>query len=132
MNYLLDTHTLIWAISKSHHLSKKVTGIIKDSQNEIVVSAVSFWEISIKARIGKLNLDGLTSEALLTLSEEMAFQPIGLTVEEAATYGRLEDAGHSDPFDRILIWQAISRNMTLLSKDEAFQKFIKQGLKLLW
>ncbi len=132
MNYLLDTHTLIWAISKSNKLSKKVTEIIKDSNNEMAVSAVSFWEISIKSRIGKLNLDGLTVEALLSLSEKMAFSRIGLTVEETATYGRLEDSGHNDPFDRMLIWQAISRNMTLLSKDKAFQAFSQHGLKLLW
>jgi PIN domain nuclease of toxin-antitoxin system len=93
---------------------------------------VSFWEISIKACIGKLNLDGLTPEALLVLSEKMEFQSIELTIEETATYGKLEYLSHNDPFDRMLIWQAISRNMILLSKDEAFQKFVKHGLKLLW
>ncbi|NLJ08724.1 MAG: type II toxin-antitoxin system VapC family toxin [Treponema sp.] len=132
MNYLLDTHTFLWTISNTVDLSSKAIEIIKDPKHEIFVSAVSFWEISIKTRLKKLNLDTIEPEQLLTLAERMDFQVISLTPEEAITYHKLKENTHNDPFDRMLIWQSISRNMTLISKDEAFSKFVPFGLKLIW
>jgi PIN domain nuclease of toxin-antitoxin system len=132
MNYLLDTHTFLWTISNTENLSDKAVDIIKNPKNEIFVSAISFWEISIKTRLQKLNLDTLEPEQLLTLAERMDFQVISLTPEEAITYHKLKEDSHIDPFDRMLIWQSISRNMTIISKDEAFLRFIPFGLKLIW
>jgi len=132
MNCLLDTHAFLWTISNSSKLSKKALETIKNPKNEIFVSAVSFWEISIKTRIKKINLDTIKPEDLLQLAEKMDFQVISLTPEEAVTYHKLNEESHNDPFDRMLIWQCISRNMTLLSKDREFYKFIPHGLKLLW
>ncbi len=132
MNYLLDTHTFLWTISNTENLSAKATEIIKNQKNEIFVSAVSFWEISIKTRLKKLDLDKIEPEQLLTLAEKMDFQVISLTPEEAITYHKLKEESHNDPFDRMLIWQSISRNMTIISKDEAFTRFIPFGLKLIW
>jgi len=57
---------------------------------------------------------------------------ISLTAEEAITYHKLKESSHNDPFDRMLIWQSISRNMNLISKDEEFHKFVAHGLKLIW
>lgn len=132
MNYLLNTHTFLWTISNTENLSSKTIEIIKDPKHEIFVSAVSFWEISIKTRLKKLNLDTIEPEQLLTLAERMDFQVISITPEEAITYHKLKENTHNDPFDRMLIWQSISRNMTLISKDEAFSKFVPFGLKLIW
>lgn len=132
MNYLLDTHTFLWTISHSEKLSKKGLDLIKNPKNEIFISAVSFWEISIKVRIKKLDLDIIKPEELIELAEKMDFQVISLTPEEASTYHKLEEKTHNDPFDRMLIWQSISRNMTVISKDEEFRKFIPYGLKLIW
>ncbi len=132
MNYLLDTHTFLWTISNTESLSTKAAEIIKNPKNEIFVSAVSFWEISIKARLKKLNLDKLELEQLLTLAEKMDFQVISLMPEEAITYHKLKEETHNDPFDRMLIWQSISRNITIISKDEAFPRFVPFGLKLIW
>lgn len=132
MNYLLDTHTFLWTISQSDKLSKKAREIIKNPKKEIFVSAVSFWEISIKLRIKKLDLDSLSPEDLLELAERMDFQLISLTSEEAATYHKLKEETHKDPFDRMLIWQCISRNITLISKDKAVKKFLPLGLKTIW
>ena len=69
---------------------------------------------------------------LIELAEEMGIQLIGLSPEEAITYGKLEENSHCDPFDRMLIWQAISRKYTVISKDAEFVKFVPYGLKLLW
>ena len=132
MNYLLDTHTFLWTVFETKTLSKKACEIIKNPENEIYVSAVSFWEISIKTRINKLDLDNIIPEELLSISDKMDFQLISLTSEEAATYYKLKEETHNDPFDRMLIWQAISRNYTIVSKDKEFKKFKKFGLKLIW
>ena len=132
MNCLLDTHTFLWTVSHSEKLSKKALETIKNPKNEIFVSAVSFWEISIKTRIKKIDLDTVAPEELIQLAEKMDFQLISLTPEESITYHRLKEEPHNDPFDRMLIWQSISRNMTLISKDKEFNKFIPYGLKLIW
>jgi PIN domain nuclease of toxin-antitoxin system len=132
MKYLLDTHTLLWTIGKSKNLSSNANKAIKNHENEIFVSAVSLWEISIKCRIGKLSIDGLELEELLDLIEKMEFELISLTPEESISYGKLDEPNHKDPFDRMLIWQAIQRKMVLISKDTKFSQFEKYGLKLLW
>jgi len=132
MKYLLDTHTFLWTASESNLLPDKIAQIIRNPKNGIYVSAVTFWEIAIKSRIGKLDLDGLMPDDLPPIAEEMEFQLIGLTPEEAISYGNLKENRHKDPFDRMLIWQAISRNMIMISKDQAFRNFIEYGLKLIW
>ncbi len=132
MKYLLDAHTFLWAVSDTNSLSEKALEAIKSPKNDIYVSAVTFWEISIKIRIRKLDLDTLKPEDLIPLAEKMEFELISLSPEEAITYHNLLEDTHNDPFDRILIWQAISRNMGLISKDHEFKKFTQLGLKLLW
>ncbi len=132
MKYLLDTHTFLWSVAQSEVLPDKVQRAIKDPDNEIFISAVTLWEISIKVRIKKLDLGGLPIEDLILLAEEMDFQLIGLTPEEAHTYGDLAENTHHDPFDRMLIWQSIRRSMTIISKDAEFRKFKEFGLKVLW
>ena len=132
MNYLLDTHTFLWAVSDTKKLSKKALDTIKNPKNDIYVSAVTFWEISIKTRIKKLDLDTIRPEDLILLAEKMEFELISLTPEEAITYHKLLEETHNDPFDRMLIWQSITRNFALISKDREFKKFTDFGLKLLW
>jgi len=132
MKYLLDTHTFLWAVTQSKNLPEKVLQAIKNSTNEVFVSAITFWEISIKTRINKLDLGGLPLEDLITLAEKMDVQLIDLTPEEAITHNNLLENTHNDPFDRMLIWQCIKRNMTMVSKDTEFKKFKDYGLKILW
>jgi len=132
MNFLLDTHTFLWTVSESGKLPEEVAQVIKSPKNEIFVSAVTFWEISIKQRIGKLSISGLSIDDLLPIAKKMEFQLIDLTPEDASTYGNLLEKTHRDPFDRMLIWQAINRNLQLISKDSEFDKFIPYGLHLFW
>lgn len=132
MKYLLDTHAFLWTITQSKDLPLKVVQALKNPTNEVFVSAITFWEISIKTRLKKLDLGGLPLEDLIPLAEQMDFQLIDLTPEEANTYNNLAENTHHDPFDRMLIWQCLRRNMTLVSKDEEFQNFKHYGLKLLW
>jgi PIN domain nuclease of toxin-antitoxin system len=132
MKYLLDTHTFLWTTGRSERLSQKARQEIEDARNEIFVSAVSFWEIAMKARRGNLDLSGLRSVDLIDKATIMGIQLISLDPTEAATISDLTENNHFDPFDRMLIWQAISRKLTLISSDSKFRHFVPDGLKLLW
>ena len=115
MSFLLDSHTLLWAILDKKKLSSKVIAILEDTNHEIFVSAVTFWEISLKYSLGKLDLSNVLPEDLPKLSEEVRFSLLP-----------------RDPFDRMLIWQAIKNNLTLLSKDKNVALYKSVGLKLVW
>lgn len=130
MRLLLDTHTFLWAISAPYKLPSKSRAAIEDKANEAFVSAVSLWEIAIKVRLKKLDLgwdDDVVDAAL-----KGGIVPIALNPDEAATSSKLTEDTHFDPFDRMLIWQAISRKLTLISGDREFERFKSDGLKLLW
>ncbi len=132
MKLLLDTHTFLWAYSEPNRLPPAAKAAITDANNEVMVSAVSFWEIAIKISIGKLKPIGSHPTELVRVAESLEMKPIPLLPEEAANYVNLNEATHFDPFDRMLIWQAIQRDMTLVSRDPEFKKFKADGLKLLW
>ena len=130
MRLLLDTHTFLWAVSEPQKLPTKSREAIRDESNLAFVSAVCLWEITIKVRIGKLELGW--EDDLITAALNAGIEPLPLTPDEAATYGDLTESSHNDPFDRMIIWQAIRRNMTLISRDPEFERFRSLGLKLLW
>src|SRR5687767_497406 len=112
MKLLLDTHTFIWKLVDPSKVPQAVYAKTKDPDNEVLLSAVSLWEIAIKTRKGRLSL-GVGNDELIDLATKMGIQTISLSPEEAGTYGRLAENTHFDPFDRMLIWQAISRKCTL-------------------
>jgi PIN domain nuclease of toxin-antitoxin system len=132
MNYLLDTHTLIWAITEDEKLSKLVTVTLKDTQNTIFVSALTFWEISLKYSINKLNLENIKPNDFLELSLQSRFQLIPVSPGESATYHNLIATTHKDPFDRMLIWQAIQRNLIFITMNKNLNQYQDAGLKTLW
>ena len=132
MRYLLDTHTFLWAYGKSKRLPEKVRSAIGDGNADVFVSAVTFWEIAIKLRAKRLDVGGKTATELIAAARKMEFQIIDLHADEAASHGSLTEGTHFDPFDRMLIWQAISRKMVLVSGDKDFHRFAADGLKLLW
>ena len=132
MSFLLDTHTFIWALTEPGKLPAKIKSVLENPENELYISSVSFWEIAIKVRSGRLAPVGRPSSTLVEAAESMGFRLISLEPVEAATHGNLEEDSHFDPFDRMLIWQAISRKMILISGDSEFELFKKDGLRLLW
>lgn len=132
MRLLLDTHTFLWAYSEPKRLPLSAYDAITDTDNEVMVSAVSFWEISIKISIGKLKPVGQHPSKIVSVAESLGMKTIPLLPEEAANYVNLTESTHFDPFDRMLIWQAIGRDLTLVSRDREFKKFKADGLKLLW
>ena len=132
MKYLLDTHTFLWTVADIEKLSEKVTNIIEAPEHDIFVSAISFWEISIKHRLGKLHLGKLNLHQLLNITEKMGFQTLPLTPHEALSQSSLRAGENKDPFDRMLVWQSIHNKVTLLSRDTRLHHFKPDGLKVVW
>ena len=113
MNIILDTHVLIWALENNPALSDKAAENIINAENMVFVSAASVWEIGIKRSMGKL-------EAPDNLIEEIKrhrFTPLPMTTDHAELAGKLPQI-HKDPFDRMLIAQAVYENLTLVTRDE--------------
>ena len=132
MNYLLDTHTLIWSIVYPDKLSQKVKKIIKSKDNISWVSAVTFWEIALKYAVGKLDLKGTTPDQLYEYSTSTGFSILDLKSETAASFYKLTRLNNKDPFDLMLAWQAMSKDFVLLTSDPDFTDYNKYGLKTVW
>lgn len=132
MTYLLDTHTLIWAIVEPQKLPQPVIRILENTDNEIMVSAISFWEIALKHSIQKLMLEGLTPDDFPEAAEQTGFTLLPLNCTTAASYHKLLSTYHRDPFDRMLIWHAMQNNFTLISKDLNVAHYVSEGLKIMW
>ena len=121
MNILLDAHTFIWFFNGDGQLSNKARKLIEDSKTKKFVSIASIWEVAIKIGLKKLVFDGHTSEIVELISKN-GFQILQISVNHIATYETLEFV-HRDPFDRILVAQAIVEKMTIITKDENIQKY---------
>lgn len=127
-NYLLDTHTFLWFLTGDQQLPKTVISHIEEIQTINYISIASIWEIAIKVSLGKLKL----SISLNELKNEIfknGFEILPLDFEHIITLSTLENH-HKDPFDRIILAQAISEKLTLISKDQNF-KLYKQ-IDVLW
>ena len=132
MKYLLDTHTLLWAVFEPDKLTEKVEKLIQDPTNQVFVSVISFWEISLKYNIGKLELINTSPETLPEIAEEMGIEILDVKSDEAASFYKLPRLAHKDPFDRMVIWQAVLRKMMLVSGDREFRQYRQYGLRLVW
>ena len=130
MRYLLDTHCLLWAIFSPEKLNKSAREKIKAAENDIFVSVVSFWEISLKYTLRKLELRNSSPEDLPEVTQKMGIEVLPINPHEAASFHKLPRLAHKDPFDRLIIWQAIQRKLTLISSDREFIQYQRFGLKL--
>lgn len=132
MKALLDTHTFLWAAMSPEKLSAKARSAIREPANDVAISTVSFWEISLKFALGKLSLKGCTPEDLVPLTLEMGIAVATPTPTECATFHKLPKLAHKDPFDRMLIWQCLQRDCALIGHDGAFHEYEALGLKTIW
>ena len=113
MRLLLDTHVLLWALDNPARLGRKTRGLIERS--EVLVSVPSLWEISIKAGLGKLKIE---PQAVFDAIEPSGFDVLPVQAAHAIEVFSLGTV-HGDPFDRLLVAQATSERITLLTFDEA-------------
>jgi len=130
MTYLLDTHYMLWAITDTKKLSKGIKDILINPENRIVISVVSFWEVALKSAIGKLEVTGFSPEDFPAACVQVGFEIECLSAEDSSTYHQLKATYHKDPFDRMLIWQAIRNDYTLISVDANVKKYRSEGLKV--
>lgn len=133
MIFLLDTHTFIRSILETGKLGKKGKEIIFDRSNEICVSTVSFWEISLKTRMKKFSFKNVNINEFPKYARDMDFTIIDMQEKETITFHELPlKENHKDPFDRMLIWQSIVKKMTMISRDRLFEQYKEDGLKIVW
>jgi PIN domain nuclease of toxin-antitoxin system len=128
MEYLLDTHTFLWFINGDAQLSKNAREAIGNPDAIKFISIASFWEIAIKVNLGKLSLDMPYNDLRQQVTDN-GFEILPITFSHTAELISL-DLHHRDPFDRIIIAQAKSERLILISKDGNFEKY--DQLKLLW
>ena len=127
MTYLLDTNTFLWAGSARGKLSRRARRICEAQGTERVVSAVSLWELVTKCSIGKLSIAQVTS-TLPTLVSSLGARVLPLEASHAyAAYGL--PLLHKDPFDRMLVAQAVADDLTLVTCDETIQRY---NVKWVW
>jgi PIN domain nuclease of toxin-antitoxin system len=129
---LLDTRSFLWAVTAPEKLSPKMRGVIADLANEIHVSTVSFWEISLKYSLGKLQITGCYPEDLVASARQMSLTISAPSAEESAGFHRLLKVAHKDPFDRTLIWQCMQRRWTFITRDSGLDDYRKLGLLTDW
>jgi PIN domain nuclease of toxin-antitoxin system len=125
---LLDTHAFVWWVSDSDELSRRARRLIADGANEIFFSAASAWEIAIKSRLRRATLPPDAERFVREQLELNAFQMLPIQVHHALGVASLP-ALHRDPFDRMLVAQALSEELTLMSRDRRLADY---SVRLVW
>ena len=128
MRLLLDTHALLWWLAGDEALSDTARGAIGDPDNEIFVSAAAAWEIATKYRLGKLPGAAIVAVDIAGAVASQGFVELPINIRDGQTAGGLP-AIHKDPFDRMLIAQAIAADMVIVSNEGLFNAY---GVPRLW
>lgn len=122
MKLLADTHAVLWALGRSKELSPAARSALRAASNDVFVSAASVWEIAIKHARGKLRLPGPADEWLPSALERSGFQALAIEARHALAAGALPPH-HNDPFDRMLVAQAISEGLVVVTRDRRFAAY---------
>jgi PIN domain nuclease of toxin-antitoxin system len=128
MSYLLDTTIFIWLLKEPEKLNQRALDLLEDGNQNVFLSSVTSWEVVIKFAIGRLTLPKKPEELLSEIFTNFAFQPLSITHAHSLAVGELV-FHHRDPFDRMLIAQARSENLVLLTADSMFEKY---PVDILW
>ena len=122
MNLLLDTCTFLWVITDDPALSVRARDLVTDPAQKVYLSCVSAWEIAVKAGLGRLRLDGAPGDVVPAERQRHAIEPLDLTEGAVLQLGKLPDV-HLDPFDRMLICQAIAHGLALVTPDDQIRQY---------
>lgn len=132
MIYLLDTHHVLWSLFEPGKIARPIRQVLENDTDIKLISGVNLWEISLKYSLGKLELGGVNPGEILDTLLSAGFEVAELESRLLATYYQLPRRGdHRDPFDRLLVWQAISNDYTLISQDRKIEQYRAAGLRLL-
>ncbi len=130
MRFVVDTNIFLWMFSCPSKISPAQLEIIKNQNNVILLTNLSFWEIAIKYKIGKMKLNGETPNNLLRIAKELDLNIVNIDAQTMAnSYQLTKVEQHKDPFDRMLIWFCIQNNHTFISNDDRLNEYKQQGLK---
>lgn len=121
MQLLLDTHVFLWLLEGSSNLTSSVRDLLESTENCLYLSIVSFWEIAIKLGVGKLELR-YQFEELPNLLRQLRIEILPIVFEHTRSYLDLP-LHHRDPFDRMLVAQAISNSLILVSQDSQIDSY---------
>lgn len=121
MRVLLDTHVLIWALIDPARLPSEADDIVSDGRNEVLFSAVSVWEIAIKVRLGRRDF-GFEPDVVLSAAKATGFAELPIDARAGLLLRHLPDH-HHDPFDRLLVAQAIEAGVELITSDAALPAY---------
>lgn len=121
MSFLLDTHALLWFFNGDQRLPPQVISLITENKSPILISHATLWEIAIKMSIGKLKLD-ITFEQLIVASMQSGFRLLPLTIKDIMVVLDLP-FHHRDPFDRMLVAQAIGSDVTIITTDNYIPQY---------
>ena len=122
VRYLIDTHTLLWFITEDEELSDRARRLILDSSSEIFLSVASLWEIAIKVNIGKLALDKPFNQLFPDELDSHGIEILNITINSLIQLTTLP-FHHRDPFDRLIIAQALDEGISVISVDSAFDPY---------
>ena len=128
MRILLDTHAFLWWLTGSKRLSRAAYAAIAHPENDILISAASAWEIATKHRLGKLAGADAVAHDVAGCIASQGFQELPITVHNGERAGRLPGP-HRDPFDRMLIAQALAFDLPLVSVETLFDRY---GVNRIW
>jgi PIN domain nuclease of toxin-antitoxin system len=128
MKYLLDTVVWLWSLNSPERINDEGRRVLERGEEEIYLSAVTPWEISIKMRVGRLDFPGPPAQLVPRFMTKQSLRPLSVNHSHAAKVYDLP-AHHADPFDRMLIAQALIEDLMILTSDRAFRKY---PAKLLW
>jgi len=129
LKLLLDSHTLLWALLQPERLSPNARALLGDTGNQIIVSYASLWEITVKIAKGKLNVPGSSVGPILRESRDLGFQLLAFNEEHLMVLESLPTfADHKDPFDRMLVAQAIVEGLPLLTADTKIPRYPVQTI----
>jgi len=121
MKYLVDTHLLLWAANSPGHLSPLAADLLQDPRNELLFSAASIWEVAIKSSLGRSDFE-IDARVLRRGLLDNGYLELAVTSEHAVAIDVLPLI-HKDPFDRILIAQAMVEGITLLTSDTQVMQY---------
>lgn len=112
-------------------ISKKIKDILIDPENNKYLSVITFWEISLKYSLGKIDLIGIKPDDLPVFAKETGFEILNMEKDVLSSFYKLPKTKNKDPFDRLLAWQAINSKCILLTKDKSFIDYKNFGLRII-
>ncbi len=128
MRYLLDTHTFLWMAAEPAKLSAKIRGIVQVSDNQLLLSAASGWETALLWRLKRVELPDQPQRFIPEAMQKLSITPLAIGFDVAISATTLPRV-HRDPFDRIIIAEALKENLSVLTKNSMFSEY---GARTLW